>query len=362
MGFIPSGSTSSAGMSAGAGAGAGGFGGTMKNLLSNNLFLSMLSGAGQAISEGKPIASGLNPLIQQNIGAQSKAKLNSKYIQMLSQMLKGGAKVNMDKDKFSVSGPSTIFGSDGDQSGGGGGGDAGQSQNGMLEMLNPSSSSPDISSADLAGLTSKDVSEALSGASDVQYKQGMLDYYKDQMSLERDKFNTPAPPKETADILNYKFAQSQGYDKDFETFTKDSQTTHKKDYDEAVKGGYSGSFNNWMLEMARAGAINLGEVAPRAEQASLGKQKADIQSPDFPTSVQNDLMKDAAAWFDPEGLDDIAKRYQITDEEAKAAIQKAMVIEEMDKRVNQAYKGNVERRPNGWYVDGKLKVRNPYAK
>lgn len=356
MEFIPNGSTPSAGM----GAGAGGFGGTMKNLLSNNLFLSMLSGAGQAISEGKPIASGLNPLIQQNIGAQSKAKLNSKYIQMLSQMLKGGAKVSMDKDKFSVSGPSTIFGSGGDQSGTVG--DTGQIQNGMLEMLNPSSSSPDISSADLAGLTSKDVSEALSGASDVQYKQGMLDYYKDQMSLERDKFNTPGTPKETADITNYKFAQSQGYDKDFETFTKDSQTTHKKDYDEAVKGGYSGSFNNWMLEMARAGAINLGEVAPRAEQASLGKQKADIQSPDFPTSVQNDLMKDAAAWHDPEGLDDIAERYKITDEEAKVAIQKAMVIEEMDKRVNQAYKGNVERRPDGWYVDGKLKVRNPYAK
>ena len=63
---------------------------------------------------------------------------------------------------------------------------------------------------------------------------------------------------QSAAVKNYEYAKSQGFTGDFVEFQDNAKTTHKKDYDEAVAGGYKGSFNNWMLEMAKAGAINLG--------------------------------------------------------------------------------------------------------
>lgn len=50
----------------------------------------------------------------------------------------------------------------------------------------------------------------------------------------------------------------QGYTGSFMDFKNSDKTGHQKDFDAAVKSGYKGDFNTWMLDMAKAGAINLG--------------------------------------------------------------------------------------------------------
>jgi hypothetical protein len=175
-----------------------------------------------------------------------------------------------------------------------------------------STSQPDtnISAADLAGLTPEDISAAL-GAShaqqqlkqqsyrdmvdaiykgtqianagvDTDYKKALTD--KARQDLENDK---PLYPVEGTNLIlnakdflnyqklnqedkpaavkNYEYAKKQGYTGSFTEFQDMAKTSHKKDYDEAVAGGYKGTFNTWMTEMAKAGAINLGEKVKEHE-------------------------------------------------------------------------------------------------
>jgi len=174
--------------------------GGLDSLLRNKLFISYLSGAGGAMSAGKPIGPALNEITQQNIGAQSKAKLQKRYMQMLAQILKGGGDIKLGKDKTTINAPSSMYGGLGSElanadehrldmypqeSGVGeiarglrteGEGTSPSSfsptrspEQEMVSYLNPSSSPlDDISGADLAGLTAADVSQALSGAVGVQ--------------------------------------------------------------------------------------------------------------------------------------------------------------------------------------------------
>jgi hypothetical protein len=68
------------------------------DLFKNKLFIQMLSGLGAGIAgEGSPAAA-LNQMTQQNISAQN-------FSNLLSQVLGGGGKMTMDKDKFNVTGP-----------------------------------------------------------------------------------------------------------------------------------------------------------------------------------------------------------------------------------------------------------------
>ena len=179
----------------------------MDNLLQNRLFLQYLSGAGGAMSQGEPIAPTLNAITQQNIGAQSKAKLNDYCIKMMRDALKGGGAIKLGKDKTTIDLPSSMYGGLGSElakpsdyrmdmypQGSGAGkiaqglrdegaveGIAGglqdeaygpqfeQMSTDRTKSVNPSASPlGDLSGADLAGLTAADVSQALSGATGVE--------------------------------------------------------------------------------------------------------------------------------------------------------------------------------------------------
>jgi len=98
----------------------------------------------------------------------------------------------------------------------------------------------------------------------VPFKMTPKDYLAYQKLLKEDK---------SAAVKNYEYAKEQGFKGSFVEFEDRAKTTHKKDYDEAVAGGYKGSFHNWMLEMAKAGAINLGEkLTEKKEMGELGGQ------------------------------------------------------------------------------------------
>ena len=111
--------------------------------------------------------------------------------------------------------------------------------------------------------------------------------------------------------------------------------------------------------------VNIGEKAASAaavkEATGAAESKNKVRSPEFAQSVTEDLMKDKGKWYSVEEADRVAAERNITFEEAQQMVQKVNVLKEMDSRVRAAFKDQeVERKVDGWYVNGKLEVRNPY--
>jgi len=313
----------------------------MDNLLQNKLFLQYLSGAGGAMSSGQPVGPALDQITQQNIGAQSKDKLNKKYLEMLKQILEGGGDVKLGKDKTTINAPSVMFGGLGselanpDYTNPGAGvkdiatslrGEAapqyGQVNTNRTSFVNPSASPlDDISGADLAGLTAADVSQALSGAVNVQELQEkrLTDIanmnYIGQLSKESAarvrKMETPDVPKVTAAIENYEYAKRDGFKGTFSEWEKDAKTTHQKEFDQAKAEGYKGNFQEWLRDItALGGGLSLGEKVAEHEAFADVKSKkyftdpkgiaADVDKYVNTEEVQNKLMPLAPAKRDRE--------------------------------------------------------------
>ena len=181
-----------------------------------------------------------------------------------------------------------------------------------------------------------------------------------------DQFNMmqqmqPKLIKPTADIQNFEYAKASGYKGSFEEWSRDVPS-YIQYYDEAVKGGYEGTFHEWFREMqALGGGLSLEEkVEQKGALDTVGRQ-SEVKAPDFHQKVQEDLMKDTRAWRSSAEAEARAKAEGVPFEEARGQIQKAKVINEMGKRIRAAYAGQpVEARSDGWYVDNKLVVRNPY--
>ena len=171
----------------------------MENLLQNKMFLQYLAAAGQDIGSGNAIGTNVNQATQQNISAQN-------YMKILQKMLGGqvpeGGKMVTDSKGMKLDIPHTAL-SGGfltddmsmtpDQSLAPAASPAPASQpKGGIDFTNPfASSQSEISPSDLAGLTTQDISGALSGAmsveamkqkkvtdvADMMYKQKMMSYY-----------------------------------------------------------------------------------------------------------------------------------------------------------------------------------------
>lgn len=109
-----------------------------------------------------------------------------------------------------------------------------------------------------------------------------LDWYKAANKDER-----------TAAIKNYEYAQGKGYKGSFEQFQDASRTSHQKDFEQAKAEGYEGSFNEWMLSMAKAGAMNLGDLLEREGG------KADVRAQKYFTDPEG-LVADVDKYVDSE--------------------------------------------------------------
>lgn len=329
--------------------------------MENKLFLQYLSGAGAAMGGEGSFAAGLNKITQQNIATQNYAQMVGKqqtaakkrhqeYMSMMKELLGGGAKINMDKDNVSIKAPSALFGGEGGMSslisGGapaasGAGGPAAKQE---FDVLNPSASPLDVSSADLAGLTPQNISQALQLGMASEELEGkklseLMDMIYKRDVLATKDYRTPAQK-------NYEYAQSQGFEGSLVDFKNAAKTTHQKDYDAAVSGGYKGDFNTWMLEMAKAGAINLGEFAARKETTELVKRKSFFRTPKFRT--------------DAEKIVDDSRRIEYETSDDPKKVRSKFVWEEMDKQIKTSYPDVVFGRDSktgivGWYdKSGKL--------
>lgn len=186
-----------------------------------NMLAYLLAAGGQDISSGNPLGENLNAATMNTIASQNKMKL-------LQDMLGGGAKIGLTKDKMTINGPASMMSVPGQQTPSFGGGledplklntETQEIMNAygssgatgeaamkattptgspnisnlndmasMAQLLNFSASSPEISNAALVGLTPKDVSEAFqtklgydqlrqkkfSDIADMAYKTGTL--------------------------------------------------------------------------------------------------------------------------------------------------------------------------------------------
>ena len=120
---------------------------------------------------------------------------------------------------------------------------------------------------------------------------------KDAIAWEKMKKETT--PNE---VKLYEYAQGQGYKGSIVDFKNADQTGHKKDFDEAVKSGYKGKFSNWMLEMAKAGAINLGTKVEEKKAMSELEGQLYFNNPKWSKDVDDQVAtfnKDQA-WLVPE--------------------------------------------------------------
>ena len=294
----------------------GGGGGKLSNLFENKLFLQMLSAAGQDISAGEGVGKRLGAVTQQNIATQNYAKLLKK---ILSGEIEGGKmtmsdtgmKIDIPKSALDIGQELAIEGS---QLPGGSGidwakeGSPFKGPKEAMDLVNPSASPlGNLSGADLAGLTPQDISQALQFKfTQEQFRQkkvsDLIDQvYKgaltEQALATAAKARRPVVPKDdrTAAIKNYEYAKlKEGYTGTFEDFQTMAETTHQRDYDEAVAGGYTGSFHEWLLELRKAGAtrISLGEKLE--EKKAFGELKGQLyfKDPKWSTDLSRHMSSE----------------------------------------------------------------------
>jgi hypothetical protein len=390
--------------------------GGLSGLLQNKLFLQYLSGAGSALQAGKPISAGIDPVTNQAIAGQNMNKLPQSYIAMLKKALgPDESKATFSNKGINLTIPqsdlsSGAFLKEGDLFGGNLSTssstptpDSTTVPKSQLDTINPfvGSQLGNVSASDLAGLTTQDIGNALSEALNVEqlrqkkvseiadslYKNKMMENIDSEIAsrtalteskkpiftipgtdikLNREEYvkwyETANKDERTAAVKNYEYAVTKGYKGNFMSFQDANRTTNQKDYDAAVVGGYKGGFNQWLLEMKRAGATNISLDTKLTEKKAMSEvdRQNIVLKPDFHQKILEDLQKDSRGWRSTDEADKYAKEKNITFDQARSTIQRAKVRESMDMQIKQAFPKATWKK-NGWYVDGKRIVRDPYA-
>lgn len=287
-----------------------------------SMLAQMASGVGAGLNQ-QPWAQALNQITQQNISAKNQAGLIDFYKQILAGKMPG-AKANLSEKGMNLTLPSNIMGLDsmegqtnlGATSGGGSAGPGPeqtvpatpnvpetQNQGGFFSsFLNPQSSQPSMPS--LAGLSTQDVSNALSGALNIEQlrQKKLMDIFE---------ASKPAIPKDerTAAVKNYEYSIAQGSDKSFDEFQKDARTTHEKNYERAVSEGYDGKFHEWLRDItALGGGLSLGEKIE--EKKAFSKLK--VEEKKAFGEIEGQLY-----FKDPGWIDDLSKHMSSSGIETK---------------------------------------------
>ena len=348
-----------------------------------NMLMYFASTLGQGLMSPDDPMQGVAGATKQTIATQN-------YMKMVKQMLAGGSKFTMDKDKFTLGGPSTLLG---DVSGllkdekvpfkGAPSGMAMNVPGGQLNtqqdqlrqsFLNPSNGSLDIFSAGLVGLTPENISQALQlkFTKESLEQKKLSDFAKMMQAIQPG----PAAPIEvpglgklslkqwsslpTNDRSYYLYAAS-AKQRGEEAMTKEdwvasTDVNTRIQYLEGLEGDED--LKSLAIELAQAGSVKI-DIGGREVEKGLGKGQAEVMSPGFSQDVKVDLMKDKANW--PSDL--LIKQYTdkgLSYTEAETRVQKRMVLETMDKQIRQAFKGKeITLGEEGWEIDGELKVRYP---
>lgn len=321
-----------------------------ESMFDNKLFLQYLAAAGNDISSGGGLGAGINAVTQQNISAQNFAKLLKtvlgpdgtkatlsnaginltvpKETALFKSMLGEGDvpfQANMSLDS-AASAP--IVPTQEKQV---------PTPNGGSPVLNPfvegqPNTGLNVSGPDLAGLSPKDIASAIglkqnqeelksktiAQIQDMAYKTSLMENIKSEIDTRTPRFEIPGVGKVIAkqyidwqklmqekkpnEAKLYEYAIGQGFKGSFIDFENRTQTAHKKDYDEAVKSGYSGDFNTWMLSMAKAGAINLGDKVAEKKAFSELQGQDYFNNPDWTKDIEKTVQAfdKEQAWLIPE--------------------------------------------------------------
>jgi len=337
----------------------------MENPLQNKLLLYYMSGLGGGLGGEGSAAQAIGGITQQQIQTENFQKL-------LRTLMLGGAKATMDKEGLSLKAPYGAF-ADTDFSIPGFkesysrlGGDTPEAT-----TYNPSASPLDVAGADLAGLTPEMISQALQ----LKFAGEELERKKLADIAEAGYYGAAARKMEaetvaltpSIDVPGLGKFTNEEFVKIWTAATKDQRSAAVELYEyyadqERSQGRTPKSIEDWTLQVAEASGKSLAEIMAEFMAKKEAGTALDLAGPDFPSDVKKDLMKDRSTWGYPSGYDRWLEKGYGADE-ALDLSQKAAVLREMDSRIRSFYKGeSVERRKNGWYVDGKLKVRNPYGR
>lgn len=395
----------------------------LQELLKNKLFLEYLSGAGQALSEGKSIAEGLSPVTKQNISAQNKLGVQNAFIKALQDAISGGAGIKADAKGVSFNLPHALVGGTDPQ------GSAklfssllGESEeeqqrqnllpspqtisepvvkgsntkattsaqpqgvsisNFLRGLLNPSFSPVDISSANLAGLSTTDLSQALTGALGFeQMRQKSLTdaaemLSKDfQMNKEKiDPESLPSPiqfpgSREAMSIREFKsldentksylaYAKLQQLSNPNEPILSQKEWRNipegaKIEYLRALQG--DPELFNTAIKLAEASRpTTYIDTVQRNIDAKKGGDIGDIRASDFVDKLRERINKDheTIAMEVRKMLND-PKYKDVENIHIQAQARTILLRKAIDERLRKVYGQSLERRKDGWYVDGKL--------
>ena len=380
---------------------------TETGLLQNKLFLQYLAGLGADLSAaGADTSKGFQPtnvnaITQQNIQSQNMMKLLKSLLgpdgtkatfsntginltipkesQMFSNILQGTGEGGVWEGMAPPLGAPKIQPNQASMQGGG------------STVVNPfveNQSSFDISPSDLAGLTTQDISTVLGmkmkrdeNIADSAYKAKLMENIDSEIEARRPKFEIPGigavnasqymdwlrlnNEKKPNEAKLYEYAIAQGFKGSFEDFENRTKTTHMKDYEAAVQGGYKGDFNTWLTQLAKAGAINIGAEVEKKKALGGVQSQLDVMSPDYARNIISKTVGVKGWEYDNmSAIDDIIKKHPgLSQDQATQALKMATVRSTMDREIKQAFSGQeVIYSKDGWYVDGKLVVRDPYAK
>jgi hypothetical protein len=117
--------------------------------------------------------------------------------------------------------------------------------------------------------------------------------------------------------------------------------------------------------LAKAGAINLGAEVEKKKALGEVQSQLDVMSPDYARNIISKTVGVKGWEYDNmSAIDDIIKKHPgLSQDQATQALKMATVRSTMDREIKQAFSGQeVIYSKDGWYVDGKLVVRDPYAK
>jgi hypothetical protein len=174
---------------------------------------------------------------------------------------------------------------------------------------NPSSSPLDVPASDLAGLTPQDIGSALkfkmaqdelTANTALAQRKNAIDQRK--LAIEEAKLN-----KEdglTADIKNYQYALKDGYTGSFDEFRTTTSSASYSDYQKAKAEGYEGDFFQWKTELAEKSRANtninindskLEYERLQARQAAMVKMDSGKIQKDIDEALNSQVFKDRTA-------------------------------------------------------------------
>jgi hypothetical protein len=285
--------------------------------------------------------------------------------------------------------------------------------------FNPFAGGQSFSPSDLAGLNANQILAAMelkgrqdseetnrfNSNVDAEYKLSIMkDYYKGiitgqeaqrrldayQNETQRGKVFVEAQNADTArynalkgtDLeQNYAAAKEGGFTGTIEQFKAYDESGDWGNYQQALKqGSYKGTFPQWLDKYGNKGTtINLSPYE-RTKQTNLADREDDVLKPDYVQGVIEDMNKNkeleadfdegeaslkASGLVPPEKKSGkaAATAWEAKVDERNELLKRGKVRARLDARIRQAYAGrNITRKKGiGWYLDGKLIVKDPYA-